>query len=253
MKRTEDGWDTELAPADSDRVLIGTYFVPVGERKEKEWQLQVLQLLSKEVSFIPEILDYQILSGESYQIAIANIPSIIHIEDYLRDLVKAANINDRSEIYSISQTLIHHWKAELANFNLKYNVLVEIYEFWDGTCMTNQGLKFINFDNVKIDKTPKNDKNKTRKMFHSIFNSNVNDIHKLNDMSIRFIRNLYYKEEITQIKKDFQREKTFLEERYNSIIEEKNKKLKGTINKDIVKQQLGEDLYYLHFGEENDS
>lgn len=248
-KLTNDTFDLDLVPFES--VLVGTRRVELHDIERKPYELELLKKLSEEVSFIPTILDYQILSRESYQYAIADLGEVTPLDFFAMDLAAQGSFESVGVALKIRRLLMYKWRNQIEEFAERQGAVVKLYSFWDG-CVVNKdnSIIFLNFDQIQffpLEGTEEDAKHMKKTHFDRT------DQERLSFFIDKLNSEIFAKKEAERIKEKFDHDLTYLKEKHDQMMKQKNEKIKNSISKDVIKAQLGEDLYYMYFGEEDDS
>ena len=191
--------------------------------------------------FIPEILDYQ-FKGTAIEYAIPNIGQMYPLEFYCKDLYRDYKPENITEMFIISNNILHMWRGMLNEWSVRNKVIIHCRDFWDGTVLdSKKNMLYLNFTSFMLKKSDKY-------QFY-LKNNNVNDVGNTN----RYLYALVGKKESNddyeeKIKNNTTDLKVF-RAKYETLLKNKNEQLSKSISKESIKATLGDSMYKFYFGD----
>jgi len=241
MKRIGDEFDTELTL--QDNVLIGSKFFTPHElrRGDKAWEIEILQKLSQEMSFIPTILDYK-FEGTAWEFALENIGNMLPVEFYVADMIDHPSDLNLKKMYAIANNILYKWRGMINDFALRNNVLIKINGFWDGTVINqDKKLYFMNIQNLEV--------TRVKEIENFIIPHETGDLNTVMRWMYKLSYTTQHFEKILDIQKKNKNELHYLKSRCEVMLDKKNKQLAKSISIDTIKATLGEAKYQFYFGD----
>ena len=244
MKRTTSGeYDTELILDEKSNVLVGSVFFNSDQIKEddKAWEFEMIQKLSREMPFMPEILDYH-FKGTSIEYALPNIGQMYPLEFYCQDLCTDYKPENIIEMFVISNNILHMWRGILNEWSVRNNVIIHSGNFWDGAILDDKkNMLYLNFTDFSLKKKDQYD-------FY-LRNNNNQDIENANRFLYTLVGKKQRNDEVEEkIKKNDTDLKVF-RAKYETLLKKKNEQLSKSISKESIKATLGEMMYKFYFGD----
>lgn len=244
MKRTASGeFDTELILDEKSNVLIGSVFFNSDQIKEddKAWEFGMLQKLSREMPFMPEILDYH-FKGTAVEYALPNIGQMYPLEFYCQDLCSDYKPENIIEMFIISNNILHMWKGMLNEWAVRNDVIIHSGDFWDGAILDDKkNMLYLNFTDFSL-------KKKDQYYFY-LRNSNSQDVENANRYLYTLVGKKLSKDDYEEKVKNNTRDLEVFRAKYRTLLKNKNEQLSKSISRESIKATLGEEMYNFYFGD----
>ena len=228
-----------------NNVLIGSKFFQSHEQETKPWEFKMLQKLSQEVMFIPTILDYH-FKGSAVEFAYENIGSMYPVEFEIQDLKQNPTKENIKKFLAIKSNILHSWKHQITYFGLKNDCNIRVKDFLNGSVVVPNGkMYFLNI----VDSTVRSSSDNDLLMTLRDSRDGVNDMEMFRERTMEMYLAFGAKEIIKEQYELRDKDRRFVSKQKDRIIREKDTKLKNSINKDIIKAQLGLEKYKFYFGD----
>ena len=210
---------------------------------------KIIAEMSKHLSFLPTVKEY-FYSGTMLVYKFDRfdfIPIKQYLRDFKKELYSHAVVPELNDLVVLKDTLLYDWPNQIQRSLETVNYSSFNNAFFHGSVITNEGdMLFLDLHTIEI------------------FPLNIKIMHAPYPPLARIVDGLLDNEDQKQLLRfysiflkplEMQKEIDILEDdlrRRQEYIDKKNKQLENSLNKDRVKEAIGEDLYYLHFGEEDE-